>query len=547
MRNTCRYETATLSGILLTILCLCVPASAVEAASKPQGSEAVASVDGELVTAEALRSALASAEQGDSEEDVLNRLINVKLIIQEARRIGLDELPEVEKLVDVQARITLRELVLEEHAGKIEVTEEEIEPLYRDAVREYKITSVLFEKEEDANALKKEVDGGARFEDLVGKAIDEKRAKGMTDVTALKGLDLRPEFTGVLADMKPGETSAVIKTDEGFALVKLEEVLYPDNAAARQEAEQEARRRKITESVRSYVSELKKKHAKVDEKLLEELDFEADPSGFGKLLEDRRILADLGDDEPITVADLAQLLKEEFYHGITKAIESKKVNERKHGLFEEALRKKVLRKEALLKGIDQSEKYQSMMEDYEESVLFGAFVRKVVARDVKVSRQELQDYYDEHLAEYSTPEMMRVNCLIFRDAESAAAAAEKLGKAAEFSWLKSNADGQVPRETEGLLDCEGKLVATRDLEKNLQAALSNPATGNYRMYTSPEGFYYVFQIHDVVPSRPAPFAEVGESIAKTVYESKLQTTVEEWARKLREASEVEIYRSALRK
>jgi hypothetical protein len=48
-------------------------------------------------------------------------------------------------------------------------------------------------------------------------------------------------------------------------------------------------------------------------------------------------------------------------------------------------------------------------------------------------------------------------------------------------------------------------------------------------------------IQEEIPSKPQPYAEVREKIAKKIYNEKLTKAVEEYAGKLRAVSDVKIY------
>ena len=508
------------------------------------GKEIVARIEGEPITASELRAAMDAVPPSQSpdvhqtEAQILNRLINQKLMLQEARRIGLYDLPQVRKMVEAYSRQALREVLLDHQAREASVTAAEVEPFYKDAIRQYKVASVLFEKAEDAEKLRKQLEAGGRFEDLAESVIREKRAKGSVETSILKAHDLLPEITAALSRMKAGETSPVIKMAGGFTILKLAEILYPDDPEANKTATEQALRQKRGRLLEAYVAELEQAKAVIHENLLDEIDFE---TGFETLLKDTRVLAEIKDAESITVADLADALRHEFYHGVEKAIAGKKINARKNGLFRSLLKAKLLRREAVLQGLDKAEEYQGKLKEYEDSVVFGVFVEKAVAPDVKLDTEELKRYYNAHVAEYSTPEMMRINCIAFHEAKNAESALETLRKGAEFSWLKANAEGQIDSNTQELLDCEGKLVTTADLSEGIQKALSNARTRDYRVYASPEGFYYVFYVQELMPAKPRPFEEVRQEVMKTLFDSKLKAAVENWAGELRKASKIEVY------
>ncbi len=58
---------------------------------------------------------------------------------------------------------------------------------------------------------------------------------------------------------------------------------------------------------------------------------------------------------------------------------------------------------------------------------------------------------------------------------------------------------------------------------------------------SPENYFYVLSIQEVIPPRPQPYPEAREQIAKKIYNEKITKALEEYADKLRAVSEVKIY------
>ncbi len=117
-----------------------------------KGKKVVATVSGEAITLDELNRDLAFAP-GASKSEVLGRLINVNLVVQEARRIGLDELPEIKNMVDAFSKLTLREELMERRVEAVKVDEKEAQKLYNESVKEWKISSIMVEKESDAKRM----------------------------------------------------------------------------------------------------------------------------------------------------------------------------------------------------------------------------------------------------------------------------------------------------------------------------------------------------------------------------------------------------------
>jgi hypothetical protein len=234
-------------------------------------------------------------------------------------------------------------------------------------------------------------------------------------------------------------------------------------------------------------------------------------------------------------------MRQQLYHGVERAVESKRLNTEKAKKLNEMLQKKIFRKEALRLGIDKTEGYKSKVEEYENSLIFGVFVQKAVAPDIKLEEEELRTYYDAHSKDYTYPEMMKISSLIFGKREDAEKAITSLRNGANFQWVKENAENQVSRNTMGILNFDGRLVQIKDLPEDVRKAVSGAKTGDLRLYESPGNHFYVLYIQETVPSRPQPYSDVKGHIARKIYDEKLTKAAEEYADKLRAVSDVKIY------
>jgi len=515
-----------------------------------KGKKIVASVNEDLITLDEFNQELAMLHQGmsggpkvgrEKNLELLKRLINVRLIIQEAKRMGLDELKELKERVDAFSRITLREELIGKQVKNVNPDEKEVEKLYKKSVKEWKIKSILLEKEEDARAMESVLKQGKDFDETLKKFLSDKKGKANDEGNYLKNNELLPEIAEAASKMKVGSISPTVKIKSGFVIFKLEELRYPDDPRVRDQVRQEVLRQKQKEVFFKYEETLKTKYVKVNEPLLKSLDFESKEPGFDKLLKDKRIVAEVKGENPITVGEFAEYMKQQLYHGVERAVEAKRLNKGKDKVLEEMLNKRVLRKEALLLGIDKTEGYKNNVKGYEESLIFGAFVQKAVAPDIKLKEEELKTFYDEHIKEYTYPEMMKMISLVFGKRDDAEKTILDLRKGTDFQWVKDNAEGQIDQNTKGILNFDGRLLTTKDLSEDVQKTVSGAKTGDFRLYASPQNHYYVLYIQEVVPTKPQPYAEAREKIAKKIYDDKLKKAVEEYAGKLRAASDVKIY------
>jgi hypothetical protein len=124
-----------------------------------------------------LRSGRATADQLDA----LERVITIKLVTQEAERMGLDEIPEIRKQVEVTSREILREVLIERLVRHIKPDAAAVEKRFREMVREWKTVSLLFQDEQAAKRARTELAAGASFSDLAARTAAAKLAKTDTD------------------------------------------------------------------------------------------------------------------------------------------------------------------------------------------------------------------------------------------------------------------------------------------------------------------------------------------------------------------------------
>jgi len=516
------------------------------------GKPTLAMVNGEAITLEKFNRVLAGIHGGMTDNatesrtnpsQLLERLINARLILQEARNIGLDELPEVMNAEKAFEEETIRGMLYGYQLRNIKKPDaKEVEKRYRQAVKEVKVTSVLFEKEEDGRRLEAEVRGGGDFDELAQRMITSGEAKGSLVGKYLRIDSLSPEVAKTVSSLKKGEVSPLIRVGNQVSLLRMEGIRFANDPAARAQAEKDALQAKKVAVLKKYTEGLRKKYLIIDQKLVDSLDYESVEPGFEKLLADDRVLAKVKGEKPVTVGDLTNALDKKFFHGSDRAAQRKRINRKKDQVLEEILDRRVANMEAKRLKLEHTDFYKTKAEDYRDENLFGAFVQKVVVPDVKVVDEDLDAYYQAHIGEYTFPEMVRIDGLVFADKGTAEEAIEKLRKGADFQWLRANAEGQVgATAAESLLVFRGELLVATTLPEGVRNAIAGAGPGDYRLYADPGKAFYVLNFMERIPSKPMPLESVKGEMEKKVFAEKLQRIVKDWEEKLRKVSDVKIY------
>jgi len=509
----------------------------------------MALVDGEPLTIEAFRQALRPAEAGEGEvvevtgqdpQQVLERLINSMEFLAEAREIGLDQLPDVTKFVRSFRNQTLRGLLLKKHAEAVEPDEKMVEDLYREAIKETKMKAVLFVKEEDAKDFVAMLGKEGDFDKLAKQAVADEKAtfRGGEEGKFVPRSEMAEDIAPAIDTLKIGQVSAVIPTMKQFAVVKVLDFRYPENPHAKAKARTKALNFAQNSALGEFTRILTEKYVKLDRALFESLDFEKD---MDKLLEDKRVLAEIKGIEPVTVAAVAEALKSRYYHGFERAVAEGKIADDKIIVLNEYIANRVFIQEALAEGIDKTKEFLRQFQDYENSMVFGMYMQKVLVPKLTIVMDDLRAYYKKHEDKYKTPRMLGVHSLVFNDQKNAQDALKKLQQGTEVSWLDTNAPGQVSDENADLLDFGSGLITTASMPADVQKKLEKVAVGDFRLYNDDKGHHYVLVVQRVIPARQQPFEQVQGDILKAVYGEKLQDVMTQWGQRLRESYPVEIF------
>lgn len=512
----------------------------------------VAAVDDEVVTLADLVGALSLSHQGRdpshgaSEHDfrsVLDRLIDTRLCVLEARDMGLDDLADYRESLQQHREATLIELMRVTAAKDVTVDPMEVEQLYHEAVRAWSVRSLLFEREEDARSFESAVRGGQSFAGATEQFLADKKASGPGAPQTVTREQLLPEVIQILEASQPGSVTPIVRVPDGWAVLQLVALVYPEDKARRHKAEEASLERGRTTAVSQLVSRLEKKYARVDSKLLAGLDFEASKPGFAKLRRDGRPVVHLGGDKPITVADLAAQMEKKFFHGVEDAVKQHRVNEVKQESLRRLLNRRLLLKESQRLALQTSEEFKHEMNEFERATLFASFVQRAIVPDVKVTDEEGREYYATHKSEFATPAMYRLEGLAFTKLSDAQSALEKVKAGTDFKWLRTNAAGQLPNQ-DRTVQVDGNVVSAAAMPQSLVELLASARGGDYRLAELNHQFY-VLRVLETYPGIESPYEQAREPIRKKLFGQNLGKAVKEYAAKLRKEHQVTVYITTL--
>lgn len=528
-------------------------ASAQPALPVLEGQEAVATVNGRPITWEAFENAFAAvhamAEEGrpvvhkQNPQELLDRLVTVKLVVLEAREMGLDQLPDLKKALEIFERDTIkRMLYLRQTQGLQKAGREHVERLYRKETQVFRLSSVMIEKESEARKFLAAVQGGGDFDKLAAEWAKAGRAHPGDKGELVKDKEILPEIEKVVAGMKPGTVSPPIKIPQGFAVVRLLESTRADDPAALAQAEADALKEEKVDALKKYTDGLIARYVKLDQKLYDALDFESPRPGFAALRQDNRVLAAIQGGEPLLVSYLAEALERKFFHGVEGAIKNARLNARKGEVLEEILMNRVAVLEGRKLGIDKTPEFKARRAAHEEELLFGAFVVKAIDPGIVVTEADVKNYFQAHGAEYTTVPLIVLDGLAFRQRALAEQALSRLRRGADFAWVRANSAEVLDHKKDAsVMEFNPGPGSYELLEEEVRKVVTGAASGEYRFYSAPNGLSYVLYIKEVVPARPVALETVRDRVQQAVTQQKREAALKDYAAKLRQAVAVKTF------
>lgn len=235
-----------------------------------------AKVNGEIITLSELENELsqvreqvkkvyAPEEQANAlkveQKKMLNLLVENKLILQNAKKAGIDIAPaEVNRYLEeaitnmkknfpdekafedalverqtnlselrrsyrsrIEEELVIQRYVEQEVKSKIEVSEKEIDDYFEKQKEEVRAKHILLKTEEEATAVLNELKNGKDFDELAKEKSKGPSAEKGGDLGYFRKGDMVPEFEEKVFQMNKGEIAGPVKTQFGYHIIKLED------------------------------------------------------------------------------------------------------------------------------------------------------------------------------------------------------------------------------------------------------------------------------------------------------------------------------------
>jgi len=223
-------KTGSRLGLAATCLAVVLLAGPVRAEdkvlAKVNGSE-IRQSDVALAEEE-LGPSLAQMDPASKNENVLSFLIDMKIVAKAAEDEKIADTEDFKKrLAFTKNRLLMDSLLAAK--GKAATTDDAEKKVYDDAAKqisgeqEVHARHILVETEDEAKAVKAELDKGADFAELAKKKSKDPGASDGGDLGFFTKEQMVPEFSEVAFKLDPGKISDPVKSQFGWHIIKVEE------------------------------------------------------------------------------------------------------------------------------------------------------------------------------------------------------------------------------------------------------------------------------------------------------------------------------------
>jgi peptidyl-prolyl cis-trans isomerase C len=275
------YKLSKLASALLLGALISLPAVAADKAKSAAAASAGAPAGGAVATvngvaiSQSVANAFVAEQQAQGAPDspelknaVREELIRRELLVQEAKKLGLDKKPDVIAQADLARQAIFIRAFVQDFIKKHPITDEQLKAAYERmksqmGSTEYKVRHILVEKEDDAKTIIVNLKKGTKFEELAKQSKDPGSREKGGDLGWNSTAGYVKPFGDAVAGLAKGKyTETPVKTDFGYHVILVEDS-RPLTPPPLDQIKPQLTQRLQQEQLQKFVGELRAK-AKVD-------------------------------------------------------------------------------------------------------------------------------------------------------------------------------------------------------------------------------------------------------------------------------------------
>ncbi len=466
----------------------------------------------------------------------LEKLIDDKLIVQEAIQMGLDEDPAVKRKIRAFiVRESVTQLYNDRILSKIKVSDEEALEYFKKNYKEYHLQLIELDDKEKAERILKEAQSGKDFGELAKKySIHPSASQGGKVVYTVLNLKKSPRFESYVKKMKKAEIIGPLEFSRRYYLVKLIDIKEPDLEKfqkVKDDIKRRIKRIKENRLSQKYLKELKKK-VKIwkNKELIDTLIKAEKENKLDELLktDKSRVVARVND-YVLTLEEIIIYRKENPRRSIAT-------------LIQKWIDTKVVDIEALKQGYENKEPLKSKIKRYKEYLLKKTFIGTAVVPQVKIDQASVKEYYEKNKDRFRSPTLYRIQQITVGTEEEAKSLIKELKAGADFGWLAKRRSQDSFSQFDGMIGWKTK----EQMPKRLQELIDKMKIGDFTNPIKTGTVYRIVRLEDKKPGEIKPFDSVKKEIRRRLFNKEVERLLKKYIETLRKDSEIVVYEDAIK-
>jgi len=532
------------------MLCVIIVSASVSLHASPVNTgEVLVIVNGDTISADDLNALLVDVHtsmQSNERLDfdyrrLLDKLVNDRLIIQEALALGIDQEDRLlERLDSIRTRKAVALYAGESYHPDLTIADDEILAYFEKYYSRMQVRSIAVATKEAAASLAEKIRSGASMDSLArDTSLDMHRYRGGLHNFKYYG-DVENTIRDVAERLQPGEVSAPFPYRQVWSIIRLEQ------RASADPGELDTHRKRIASALRYLRNQLK--WESFIDSLVETYPLAIDSTGLNDIRADSaklfsrdfmhgtdRVLFQTGSGRTVTDDEFRRMISRTAMTMATAPFDS--MMELAH---RDVLKKLVLWSAARRGGYFDRPEVVRYRQQQRDSMLVETYLQETVVSRITFKREEFDDYYREHIDQFRYPNKYQFDRILVESEDTAREIYGRLADGADFYFVgrRYGARLSTPSEATEWLS----LASFSDSIRNEIGALrTGQSTAPHR---TTEG-WLILRLKAQKEGEPRPMEEVEMRIREVMFQRHFSELLDETLDILKENSIIEYNEQAI--
>ncbi len=485
-----------------------------------------------------LHSTMSATEKGSFDyRKLLNKLVNDRLLVQEAIAVGIADEDFFNDFMEEQKQtLVSRRFARDNFRRDVTVSDDSVLAYFNEKYRRVRLRTLSVESLATAESLLVQIRSGAPMDSLARlRSVDIHRYLG--GLHSVKyWADIEPELSTQLAKVREGDLLGPFPYRLVYALMKVEMLTPADTAELAQYRDYIRQVLRAIETERAwdrFVADLRASYNLViDSALIGEI------AGNTKSVLDSTFKH--GSDRPVaslrgeTVIDENLLRVKTARSAMTNATLS--VDTLLYRELDRQIERKVLYRAGLDNELDTVEAIRNQLAVSRDSALIEVYLRETIVGQIKFNKQEFEEYYRQHEAEFHETDDLRLRQVMIESEARADSAVALLREGADFDYVADRFRHGVAALAE-----QTEWASLDAFPPSIREDLDSLRIGqSSRAYPTSDG-WVVFKLLDRRAGRLQTLSEVEMKIREVMFQRKFGEKLDEVLAKLKENSQIQYF------